>query len=62
VLCLDCHSLVTGDEGLGRRYAPGELILRKKDWEEHCIRNESGEDQDDESEDDEPIESHYEWL
>lgn len=37
VLCLDCHSKVTGDEGLGRRFTLGEIKKYKKTWE-HLIR------------------------
>ncbi len=37
VLCLDCHSKVTGDEGLGRRFTPGEIKKYKKTWE-HLVR------------------------
>lgn len=33
VLCLDCHSRVTGTEGLGRAYTPGELGQYKRTWE-----------------------------
>lgn len=33
VLCLECHSKVTGNEGLGRRYAPGKIVQYKKTWE-----------------------------
>ena|SRR2546429_834492 len=36
VLCLDCHSRVTGDEGLGRRYSEIEVREYKRRWEEHC--------------------------
>ncbi len=36
VLCLDCHSRVTGDEGLGRRYSEAEVRLYKSRWEETC--------------------------
>jgi hypothetical protein len=36
VLCLDCHSLVTGDGGLGRSYTPGEVSLYKSEWEQYC--------------------------
>ncbi len=57
VLCLDCHSIVTGDEGLGRRYSQGEVSHYKKDWESQCIVNESSGDNDEEQE---PIDSHYE--
>jgi hypothetical protein len=34
VVCLDCHSLVTGHSGLGRQYAPGEVRKYKKAWEQ----------------------------
>jgi len=34
VVCRDCHSLVTGYSGLGRRYAPGEVRKYKKAWEQ----------------------------
>lgn len=37
VLCLDCHSKVTGDEGLGRRFTLGEIKKYKKTWE-HLVR------------------------
>jgi hypothetical protein len=37
VLCLDCHSKVTGSEGLGRKFTPGEINKYKKTWE-HLIR------------------------
>lgn len=33
VVCLDCHSLVTSDAGLGRKYMPAELRHYKRDWE-----------------------------
>jgi len=33
VLCLECHSRVTGDEGLGRSYTPGEIRQYKRTWE-----------------------------
>lgn len=34
VLCLDCHSKVTSDGGLGRSYSPGEVASYKTLWEE----------------------------
>ncbi len=37
VLCLDCHSKVTGSEGLGRRFTSGEIKKYKKTWE-HLVR------------------------
>ena len=36
VLCLECHSRVTGDEGLGHRFTPNEVSLFKKKWEKTC--------------------------
>lgn len=36
VLCLECHSRVTGDEGFGRRFTSNEVSLFKKKWEETC--------------------------
>ena len=34
VVCLDCHSRVTGDAGLGRQYSAGEVQKYKKTWEQ----------------------------
>lgn len=36
VVCRNCHSRVTGDEGLGRRYSPAEVTEFKKRWESAC--------------------------
>ena len=36
VVCLDCHSRVTGDEGLGRSFSSGEVEKYKRPWEEGC--------------------------
>lgn len=33
VLCLDCHSKVTGPRGLGKSYRPGELRRYNRAWE-----------------------------
>ena len=33
VLCLDCHSRVSSDEGLGRRFTTGEVRKYKREWE-----------------------------
>jgi len=33
VLCLDCHSLVTSDSGLGRQFSVPEVVRYKNDWE-----------------------------
>jgi len=37
VVCLDCHSLVTGSRGLGRSYVPAEVRLFKRSWEEQVL-------------------------
>ncbi len=42
VVCTDCHSRVTGDEGMGRRFSAREVGLYKKRWELECINQ--GED------------------
>src|SRR5260370_17478654 len=34
VVCLDCHSLVTGGHGLGRHYSAGEVRRYKRAWEQ----------------------------
>lgn len=36
VVCLNDHSKVTGDEGLGRRYTPSEVTEYKRRWESAC--------------------------
>lgn len=33
VVCLDCHSRMTGRRGLGRSYGRGELLKYKRTWE-----------------------------
>lgn len=38
VLCLDHHSDVTGNQGLGRNYTQAEISLYKENWEEQCAR------------------------
>ena len=38
VLCLDHHSDVTGNQGLGRNYSPEEISLYKENWEEQCAK------------------------
>jgi hypothetical protein len=35
VLCLDCHSRVTGTRGLGKAYSPGEVRRFKRSWEQN---------------------------
>lgn len=68
VLSLDCHSLVTGNEGFGRKYAPGEVSKYKAEWEAHCAvlngQDEISEQDDDEVDegegDEQPASHHYE--
>jgi len=70
VLSLECHSLVTSDEGFGRSYTAGEVARYKAHWEQQCavlnIENESCESEDEEEDDevdeesDQPAEHHYE--
>ena len=36
VLCHDCHSRVTGDEGHGRKYSETEVKQHKLEWEKKC--------------------------
>jgi hypothetical protein len=38
VVCHDCHSRVTGDEGLGRQYSPREVTQYKQRWEQRCAQ------------------------
>ena len=35
VVCLDCHSIITGRRGLGKSYAPGEVRRYMRAWEKH---------------------------
>lgn len=41
VLCLDCHSRVTGKRGLGKGYSPGEVRRLKRSWEQHVRESRS---------------------
>jgi len=41
VLCLDCHSRVTGNEGLGRRFSQREVARYKTEWEAGCSNSEA---------------------
>ena len=62
VLCVDCHSLVTGDQGFGKKYSTREVRLYKSDWEQQCNafhRQEADGDENDEDEDNEPADSYY---
>ncbi len=36
MLCLEHHSDVTGNQGLGRNYTPQEVSLYKEGWEGQC--------------------------
>src|SRR5579863_6576194 len=62
VLCLDRHSRVTGDEGLGRRYSEAEVREYKRRWEEHCAETNDRGTTGGEEESDEPVESDFESL
>src|ERR1700742_441419 len=54
VLCVECHSIVSGNQGFGKNYSKKEILLFKKNWEEQCEgwRQNVG-DADDDMEDDE---------
>jgi hypothetical protein len=59
VVCLDDHSRVTGDEGLGRRFSPAEVRVYKRRWEAIC----SGSSRHDaDEEDDKPEEPRYSMV
>jgi hypothetical protein len=44
VVCRDCHSRVTGDEGLGRRYSEHEVLIYKQEWEAQCTPRRDGDE------------------
>lgn len=37
VVCLDCHSRLTGTRGLGKSYKPGEVRKYKRTWEQQVL-------------------------
>ncbi len=47
VVCHDCHSRVTGDEGLGRQYSPQEVTRYKQRWEQQCAQLAKGSEEED---------------
>lgn len=56
VVCLDHHSRVTGDEGLGRRFTPQEVREYKLEWERICAQpSVAADDDEEEDEADEPL-------
>lgn len=66
VLCVDCHSIVSGNQGFGKNYSRKEISLFKKHWEEQCTtwrqdfedsEDESDIDEEDEDEDIEAIDT-----
>lgn len=62
VLCVDCHSLVTGDQGFGKKYSAREVGLYKSDWEQQCNvihQQETGEEETEGEDDNEPADSYY---
>jgi hypothetical protein len=50
VLCLDCHSRVSADQGLGRRFTTGEIRKYKREWESLNLSKLEGESVTDEVE------------
>jgi len=56
VLCLDHHSDVTGNEGLGRDYSENEIRLFKENWEAECETSRSNSDDEPDSDDEESVE------
>jgi hypothetical protein len=48
VVCHDCHSRVTGDEGLGRQFTPAEVSLCKQRWEKYCANDRGAGNENDE--------------
>ena len=36
VLCVECHSTVSGNQGFGKNYSKKEIVLFKNNWEEQC--------------------------
>jgi hypothetical protein len=61
VLCLDDHSRVTGDEGLGRRFTPQEVTIFKLRWESMCAEATDNGDEEDEEDDEaeEPLDTFF---
>ncbi len=63
VVCVDCHSLVTSDQGFGKKYSAREVGFFKNNWEEQCAefhnQEASNGGDDDEDETDEPADSYY---
>ena len=39
VVCLDCHSRITGRRGLGKAYTPGEVRKYKQSWERQVLES-----------------------
>ncbi len=55
VLCVACHSRVSGNEGHGRGYSAGEVRLHKTTWEAKIARDGLSASDDDDDDDDDPI-------
>ncbi len=36
VLCTGCHSIVHSNQGLGRKFTPGELKIYRESWKDRC--------------------------
>jgi hypothetical protein len=58
VLCVECHSIVSGNQGFGKNYSKKEILLFKKNWEEQCEgwRQNIGNADDDMEDDEENLE------
>lgn len=58
VLCVECHSIVSGNQGFGKNYSKKEILLFKKNWEEQCEgwRQNVGNANDDMEDDEENLE------
>lgn len=61
VLCLEEHSDVTGNQGLGRNYSPEEVYLYKRGWEAQCAQWHNDSASHEQTEEDEP-EDHDETV
>jgi hypothetical protein len=64
VICLQCHSDVSNDQGFGQRFSMQEVTFFKMNWERKCAEwqdshLESDEGEDEEEDANEPIDSDY---
>jgi hypothetical protein len=66
VVCVDCHSLITADQGFGRKYTAREIVLFKTNWEAQCavfhnppVGDDAEDEEEDEDDAEEPADSYY---